>query len=189
MLRPVVISAFIFLLLAVSYIFFFKKNDQNTQSPAVPDIEEMVQTQPNRPIENINATDEQYAPGTINYDLPESWELVEENETNQNYQVLAFTTPQEGYFSITTYEYANEDPKEMFCNTYQGACVESSTFGTVQIGNLHAYQPKSLEIYGNILIYYGVHNNKFHLIEISNPNDSAEFVQEYKNVLNSLIFY
>jgi hypothetical protein len=190
MLRPLIISACIFLVLALGYIFYVNRMQPIEQTPAVPDITEVETTPLTETGTPVNMTDQQAVTEGIFYDLPESWELVEDSDQikSQDYQVIAFTTPEGGYFSIASYSYDGAEPTKVFCEIYQDVCLEESTFEPMQIGNMQGYFPKSIDIWGNVLVYFGVSNNKFHIVEISNPEDSLTFVEQYKGVLNSLVF-
>ena len=120
----------------------------------------------------------------IKYELPQGWEAKLGDES-----LLISPVEGGGFLSIRVYNYPEDvGRREYYCQV-SNVCIEGvSYFTEMSIGNISGYVANALDNSGGGAEYFGAKGNKFYIISSYNPPSPNEFENNYKNVLNSLIF-
>jgi len=120
----------------------------------------------------------------IKYKLSQGWEAKLNNDS-------LFISPVNGggYLSIRVYDYpGNVGRREYYCQVSK-VCIEGTSYFTeMNIGNISGYIANALDNSGGGPEYFGAKGSKFYIISSYNPPSPNEFEQNYKSVLNSLVF-
>lgn len=120
----------------------------------------------------------------INYTLPSGWNAKLNTDS-------LFLSPANGggYLLIKVYNYSGTTGRREYYCQVSKVCIQGTTsFTEMQLGNILGYMASALDNSGGGSEYFGAKGNKFYIISSYNPPSSSEFENNYRNVLNSLIF-
>ena len=119
----------------------------------------------------------------ISYTLPNEWEAKLDDK-------VLFISPinKGGYLFIKVYDYSEKTGRREFYCQITKKCIDATYFSEFQIGNISGYKANALDNSGGGAEYFGSKGNKFYIISSYNPPSPNEFENNYKNVLDSLIF-
>lgn len=119
----------------------------------------------------------------IKYTLPQGWEVK-----IQDGRLLLSPINGGGFLSIKVYDYpSNIGRREYYCQITK-YCLDRTYFTEMNIGNISGYSPHGIDNSGGGAEYFGAKGNKFYIVSSFSPPSPNDFDENYKNVLNSLIF-
>jgi hypothetical protein len=120
----------------------------------------------------------------IKYTLPATWE----GKISDNSLMLSPKTGG-GYLSLKVYDYAGTTGRREYYCQVSKVCIDGTTkFTEMNLGNISGYMASGLDNSGGGNEYFGAKGNKFYVISSYNSPSSTDFENNYKAVLNSLIF-